>query len=296
MPSFPKSDSSIADRGNVIGNYRLVKRFHTRNGTVLQGVETETKRSVAIKVIDKEQVSDPGELECIYRDYRFTSSVMRHPNVAACLELLHSQCRVYLVFEDAGNSNLHQILSERPNHCLREEEALNWWEQLAQGVAHCHAQDVAHRRIALEHLVVSHQGEGKFKCKLVDFHDAMIVRTANGNRACGTLPCMAPEMVLGQLYAPILADRWSCGVVMLEAGGGLGSLDRAVNYSSKGQANAKAQLISDFFAEHSSHAKALASGDQVENKTMLAVLEQLMKPSPARRTSIQKVLSTNFAS
>lgn len=298
MPHFKPLDTNLPESGTRVGEYRLVRKLDTVSGTVLFALDKESS-PVVIKVIDKVKVFTPGELEGIYREYRFLSEIIKHPNVVRCLCMMHSLARVYLVFEAAGDQNLAQRLSDCPGNRLGEDEALACFDQIAAGVAHCHASEVCHRSLSLTHVVVSRaaHGDGAFHYRLVDFHCAMSSRGPTTSRTiCGTLPCIAPEMALGGPYTPRFADCWSCGVMLLESAGGLTSLCRAVPYPPS-QANPQpvAQLICNYFAAVGSHRRALALLGAVHSGAVLLRLEALLCPIPERRAPLAELLRSKPA-
>jgi serine/threonine protein kinase len=291
MPHFKLVDVNLVETGHTVDMYRLVRRLETVNGTVLQASD-EKSRPVAIKVIDKSKVSTPGELEGIYREFRFLSEIIKHPNVTSCVNMLHSMTRVYLIFEYAGNHNIAELLSQRPGQRLEEEEALQCFEQLARGLAYCHSKDVSHRNLSLEHVVLAPlTGSDGYYCRLVDFHSAMVARGQTTSRTvCGTLPCIAPEMALGGPYIPRLADCWSAGIVLLEMGGGLSSLCRSVGYDPPSEAADVAPAIQRYFTVQGSHAKALDTIGAIKNKDIIGKLEAVLQPQAADRLAMASVI------
>merc|ERR1712232_1213856 len=100
----------------------------------------------------KSEISTPGELEGIYREYRFLFEICQHPNIAKCRSMLNSQTRVYVVFDFAGPRNLAQVCAARSPKHLSTDEAIDVFEQLVAAVLHCHSKDIVHRCICLEHV------------------------------------------------------------------------------------------------------------------------------------------------
>ncbi|CAE7028784.1 CIPK7 [Symbiodinium sp. CCMP2592] len=103
MPEFRPVNEQILETTNMVGHFRLITRLPSRKGMVLQAVDADQK-AVAIKIFEKSQTQDPGLLESIYREFRLTGEVVRHPNIAKCLDMIHSLSRVYLVMEFAGGA------------------------------------------------------------------------------------------------------------------------------------------------------------------------------------------------
>jgi serine/threonine-protein kinase Chk1 len=88
-----------------------------------------------------------------------------------------------------------------------------------------HSRGVAHRDIKPGNLLLSESDQ----LKLSDFGMATVYRH-NGkerllSRRCGTLPYIAPEILLRPTFNAEPADIWSCGVVLVAmlTGGQCGS-------------------------------------------------------------------------
>lgn len=293
MPHLRTIDRHLVETGDQIDRYILHSKFDTVVGKVLQAASENSKPCV-IKVIQKSSVFTPGELEGIYREYRFLSEIIRHPNIVKCVTMLHSSIRVYFIFEHAGAQNLKQALCAEPGQRFDEEDTMNCFHQLVKALTHCHEKHIAHRSVSLEHVCVNKlSGTDTYDCQLCDFRCAMVARGgATSKTPCGSLPCMAPELALGVPYWPSVADCWSAGVVLLETGGGLSSFGRSLDFDPALVDPAQvAGIIQQFFAQPGSHAHALAKVGGVESEQMTAIIEGLMTPNPGSRPPISNYLA-----
>lgn len=292
MPHLRTMDRHLVETGDRIDRYVLHSRFDTVVGKVLQAASENSKPCV-VKVIEKSSVFTPGELEGIYREYRFLSEIIRHPNIVKCMTMLHSSSRVYLIFEHAGSQNLKQALWEEPGQRFDEEDTFHCFIQLVKALAHCHDKHVAHRSVSLEHLCVNKlSGTESYQVQLCDFRSAMVARGgATSKTPCGSLPCMAPELALGIPYWPSVADCWSAGVVLLETAGGLSSFGRSLEFDpAQVDPSQVAAGVQQFFSQPGSHARALAKVGGVERQSILTILQSLMIPNPSARAPIHDFL------
>jgi serine/threonine-protein kinase Chk1 len=107
--------------------------------------------------------------------------------------------------------------------------AQSYFHQIISGVGYLHNLGISHRDIKPENILLDAHG----KLKITDFGFATVFRTRGVERLlekrCGTLPYVAPEVLVKQ-YKAMPADIWSCGIVLLAllAGGkidGLWSLE-----------------------------------------------------------------------
>merc|ERR1712061_985298 len=127
-------------------------------------------------VISKDKIHTPGELEGIYREFRFLSGLLHHAHIVRCSDMLHATNSVYLVIDYAGQFNLAQVVSSLPGQRLDEEATLHCFEQIVRSLVYCHSKDVSHRNLMLEHIVLSEPVDSKFHCTLIDFNCAMVAR------------------------------------------------------------------------------------------------------------------------
>lgn len=288
MPHFPARDSNLIESQDGVGDYRFLKTMDTVSGSVMHAVSNSTGQHCVIKTIEKASVYTAGELEGIYREYRFLSDIIRHPNIVRCLEMLNATARVHMVLEFAGDMNMMQLLLSRPGKRLDVDASLDCFRQLVSALAYCHQLDATHRNVSLEHLVVKAEPCGnRYSCCLVDFHTAMVARRGVTSRMpCGSLPCIAPEMALERPYVPRLADSWSAGAVLLEMSGGLSSLSSSVPFDLECELHVAAELIIGFFELDGCHEKALAHMGGICDWDIISILSMLLVPDPSSRSEI----------
>jgi len=297
MPCFPPVNATIAEGPKTVGRYRLVSRLESTSGRVLLAASEDQGRweAYAIKVIEKDSVKVIGELECVYREYRFLSAIVQHPHVARCLEMLHSPARIHLVFELAGSINVGQALNPRPGQRFSEKESLDILGQTGSAVGYCHSLNISHRELSLEHIVLRGTGPDAYHCTVVDFNKATLARPdTTSQTVCGKMPCIAPEVATGRTYVPWRADCWSMGVVLLEMAGGKGSMCHFLGCDDKptrDRARAVARKEHETFAVKGSHARALAKMGAVECGLISTRLELLLQPVPLDRAPLRKVLN-----
>lgn len=94
---------------------------------------------------------------------------------------------------------------------LEEKEAAKFLLQIIAGVEYIHKLGICHRDLKPENLLMD---EDK-NIKIIDFglsntyEEGTKIKTA-----CGS-PCYAaPEMIAGKEYEGLMADIWSCGVIL----------------------------------------------------------------------------------
>ncbi|CAE8708576.1 unnamed protein product [Polarella glacialis] len=155
---------------------------------------------------------------------------------------------------------------------------------MSGALEYLHTQQVAHRDVCLEHMVVRRLENGLLFATLINFRSSIStldVTKRTSSTKCGRPPYMPPEMLCSEAYIPKLADRWSLGVCLLEMAGGLQSLQSVVPWAQAERETAK--RLRSFFGEEGSHAVALAAKDGVHDALILAHMTELIQPDARRR-------------
>lgn len=296
VPGFPPVDNSIRETSTQVGIYQVVVKLPTvSRSTVLQVIDPRDQKYV-MKVIEKSTVNMPNDLQRIYREFELLSREHGHPNIVRCLSMMHTDSRAYLIFEFAGRYNLSQWVSALPGYRLDAEEPLGFARQLSSALAYCHRLHLSHMSVSLEHIVLmeepatatAQQGPSasRYRYQLVDFSCA-VVGDALCNIEQGTLPCIAPEVALGEPYVPHLADCWSAGIVLAEAAGGLSSVQCCVAYDAREGVGKAARMIREALGKTGVHQRLLSymSGN-APNPAILNIALRLLKVIPAERAEM----------
>ncbi|ESO82954.1 hypothetical protein LOTGIDRAFT_204877 [Lottia gigantea] len=138
---------------------------------------------------------------------------LEHPNVVRLLDVIHSEMKLYLVFEYL-NLDLKKYMDMAPPSGLASELIKSYMFQLLQGIAFCHAHRVLHRDLKPQNLLIDTQGN----IKLADFGLARAfgVPVRTYTHEVVTLWYRAPEILLGSRFYSTPVDVWSLGCIFAE--------------------------------------------------------------------------------
>jgi serine/threonine protein kinase len=136
---------------------------------------------------------------------------------------------------------------------------------------------VAHLDIKPENMIVStSQTEGAVVIKLADFDTASLnPKPFRESKVIGTLPFIAPEVILDRICRPYAADIWSTGIVIVEVLCGMRTLERdlrlhpseshvAQTGTSKQRRKKMAHIIREYFSQPESVARLLERNMRAE--------------------------------
>jgi len=133
-------------------------------------------------------------------------------------ELLHEENGTEL-----GSSVLSSISLDTLIHCARRisvREADYYFKQIVSGVEYLHDAGIAHRDLNLENLILTSEGTVKItsfrhtKCFLQLGGNKSKIRTSSNK--CGSLPYLAPEVLVEQHFDPRPVDMWALAIIYME--------------------------------------------------------------------------------
>ncbi|XP_026224877.1 NUAK family SNF1-like kinase 1 [Anabas testudineus] len=177
-------------------------------GKVKKAVERASLKTVAIKSIRKERITDDLDRIHIQREIEITSS-LRHSNIIRFYEVFESRDKIVIVMEYASRGELYDYIQERRR--LPETEARGIFRQIASAVHYCHKNGVVHRDLKLENILLDQD----LNVKLADFGlSNHFQRGALLQTYCGSPLYAAPEIVKGLPYQGPEVDCWALGVLL----------------------------------------------------------------------------------
>ncbi len=178
---------------------------------VYLAVDTILNREVAIKILRGELSSDPVTLLRFQREAN-AASKLDHPNVVDVYDVGESEGRHYIVMEYVRGRTLKQLISQRG--ALDKREAVDIMMQLTSAVQHAHENQIIHRDIKPQNVLVKDDGT----VKITDFgialaHDA--VQLTQNDAVLGSAHYLAPETTRGE-PASNQIDIYALGIVFYE--------------------------------------------------------------------------------
>ncbi|KAI0072260.1 Pkinase-domain-containing protein [Panus rudis PR-1116 ss-1] len=137
------------------------------------------------------------------------SMLLHHPYIAGMREMIVHQHHYYMVFEYvSGGQMLDYIISHGR---LRERVARKFARQIGSALDYCHKNNVVHRDLKIENILISHSGN----IKIIDFGLSNLYDPASHlSTFCGSLYFAAPELLNAKVYTGPEVDVWSFGVVL----------------------------------------------------------------------------------
>ena len=197
-----------------LGRYRILARLGRGGmGEVLLAEDPTLRRGVAIKRIRPGLEHDPMFRARLRREAQLAARLC-HRAIVQVFDLITSDGVDHVVMEYVSGPSLHALLGGTP---MVAAEVVRIAIELADGLAYAHQQNVLHRDLKLENVLLDACGQPK----IADFGiarqltgDGREPLTASG-ALVGTLRAMSPEQLLGQ-DADTRSDLFSFGVLIYE--------------------------------------------------------------------------------
>ena len=201
-------------RDQSFGNYRLTQRLGSGGfAEVYLGRHIHLGSEAAIKLLHA-QFATAGELEQ-FRTEAQTIASLHHPHIVRLLDFGVEEGTPYLVVDYAPHGSLRQRFPLGTR--LSPATILPMLLQVASALQYAHAQQVVHRDVKPENLLLGRSQE----VLLTDFGIATVAQNTSQQRTqgvAGTAAYMAPEQLQGKprpasdLYAlGIIVYEWLCG-------------------------------------------------------------------------------------
>ena len=207
--------------GQQLGSYQILSLLGAGGmGVVYQARDTRLKRSVAIKVLPADKVSDPERKRRFIQEAR-AASALNHPNIITVYDIGNEGGVEFIVMEHVAGKTLEQRI---PRKGMRLNEALKLIVQMADALAKAHSAGIVHRDLKPTNVMVTDDG----LVKVLDFGLAKLSEIKSreeGTRTLqseteegmviGTLSYMSPEQAEGKRVDG-RSDIFSFGAVLYE--------------------------------------------------------------------------------
>ncbi|KAG0630307.1 hypothetical protein M758_1G168700 [Ceratodon purpureus] len=181
-------------------------------GVVYKARDRLTNETIALKKIRLEQ-EDEGVPSTAIREISLLKE-MHHSNIVRLQDVVHSEKRLYLVFEYL-DLDLKKHMDTCPDLAKDPRLIKTFLYQILRGIAYCHAHRVLHRDLKPQNLLIDRRTNA---LKLADFGLARAfgipVRTFTHEVV--TLWYRAPEILLGSRHYSTPVDVWSVGCIFAE--------------------------------------------------------------------------------
>ena len=180
--------------------------------TVHRATDTRLEREVAVKLLRPEVTAD-ADLAQRFRREALAATVLRHPNIVACLDTGTDGDQPYLVMELVDGEDLAARL--RRGGRLEPWQAARIGLDVARALGVAHIRGIVHRDVKPGNILLAADG----RAKVTDFGIARLAIDAEATMpgtTLGSVHYFSPEQARGATTTPA-SDVYSLGLVLYEA-------------------------------------------------------------------------------
>ncbi|WP_373895976.1 Stk1 family PASTA domain-containing Ser/Thr kinase [Virgibacillus sp. CBA3643] len=173
--------------------------------------DTILKRDVAIKVLRLEYANDDEFIARFDREAQSATS-LSHPNIVNIYDVGEEDQILYMVMEYVDGMTLKEYI--QTHGPIDVQKALDIMKQLTSAIAHAHANDIVHRDIKPQNILIDTYGQAK----VTDFGIAIALSATSltqTNSILGSVHYLSPEQARGGT-ATKKSDIYSIGIVLFE--------------------------------------------------------------------------------
>ncbi|KAF5338421.1 hypothetical protein D9758_012222 [Tetrapyrgos nigripes] len=179
--------------------------------TVYKGRSRTTNEIVALKEIHLD--AEEGTPSTAIREISLMKE-LKHVNIVRLYDVIHTETKLVLIFEYCEQDLKKYMDQHGERGALDPNTVRSFMYQLLKGTAFCHENQVLHRDLKPQNLLINRKGE----LKLGDFGLARAfgVPVNTFSNEVVTLWYRAPDVLLGSRTYSTSIDVWSCGCIFAE--------------------------------------------------------------------------------
>ncbi|KAG1449222.1 hypothetical protein G6F56_008708 [Rhizopus delemar] len=212
---FLKPRTNTATARSVDGLYDMKSCIAKGTYGIVRLAECKkTKKRVAIKLIENSKYEGRQKLrDAFLKEISVCMSMPVHPCIIQISKVYEQDETMYIVMEYGKNGDLFESVA---SYQFKEYEIKVIFDQLAHAIAFLHDQNIVHRDIKLENVVIFDRE--KLIVKLCDFGLSTFMKPGILLETnCGTIMYAAPELVDRPKGYGKEVDVWSLGVLLFTA-------------------------------------------------------------------------------
>jgi serine/threonine-protein kinase len=194
-----------------IGKYTILGRIgQGAMGQVFRALDPVLNRHVAIKMMTADVSNDPQLSQRFLREAQ-SAAKLNHPNIVTMHDFGEDHGQFYMAMELLEGQDLSAVIKQQRLASLEDKLAL--MEQVCDGLAYAHSQEVIHRDLKPANLHVQSSG----RVKIMDFGLARVAGSdmTTAGTIMGSPNYMSPEQVRGE-RVDSRSDVFSLGAVFYE--------------------------------------------------------------------------------
>lgn len=278
LPRHSEMDA-LAQRGYIMGAKIGQGSYATVHLANYQDPRTDKHQQLACKIFDKDRAPQdfldkffPRELDILTK--------LENQYIIQVHSILQRGPRIFIFMRYAENGDLLGFVKR--HGIVAEQNAKEWFRQMASGIQYLHSKQIAHRDLKCENILLTR----RYNVKLTDFGFARYCVDMNGLKVlsqtyCGSAAYAAPEVVCGTPYNPKMADIWSLGIILFIM------LNASMPFNDD---DLKALLREQVAKKYAFRTKV----KDILSSNAISMVDGILEPDLAQRFSLDSILSHSW--
>lgn len=209
--STPSGAATLAGRSmDQLGDFQIVREIGRGGmGVVFEAIQESLGRRVALKVLPRQSLLEPKELERFHREAQ-TAAAMHHTNIVPIFGTGEHEGAHYLVMQLVEGESLDKLIGSSEPFSFTEVARIS--SCLADAIDYAHDSGVLHQDIKPGNILIEKDGTPQ----VTDFGLAttLVENPQTSGTLSGSLAYMAPERFEGTSLPQ--SDVYSIGLTMYE--------------------------------------------------------------------------------
>lgn len=199
-------------KANYISHYKIIELIGEGGmGRVFKAIDTNTKKIVALKILNKELLNDLENRKRFSNEGQILSS-FNNENIIRVFEIGEFENKGFLALEYLSKGTLKDYLNS--NHPIAINKALSFSVQILKGLKEIHSKNIIHRDLKSNNIMMDENEN----LKIMDFglsKSPLVTSKSSLGSVLGTLGYVSPEQITNTLVDN-RSDIFSFGVIFYE--------------------------------------------------------------------------------
>ena len=200
----------VRKQTDKIGEYKVMRTLGTGANAIVYDVYSSQHDKYALKILKDKVATDPDNISCFTHEIK-SLSLISHQNIIRIIDYGIHEGFPYYVMEKVDGRTLSNYINNMGAMNLNKFQATA--TKLASAIDYIHQQDIIHRDIKLDNILMNDFGD----IKLTDFGLAIESQAEDSEISgiAGTPLYMAPEVITGKSVSS-KSDVYAFGICIYQ--------------------------------------------------------------------------------